>query len=419
MSNLIQRVQNILLTPKTEWPVIAGEPETTAGLYTKYILIVSALGPIAMFLKGTLIGTSVPFVGTFRMGMGAGISMAVLSYVLGLLGIFLFALVINALAPTFGGQKDSVQALKAAAYGATGAWVGGIAQIIPWIGWIVSLAMAIYSIYLLYLGLPHTMKAPAERAAGYTAVSIIAAILLYWIIMAIVGSIAARGMFGGMGPMGPAITSSSGSFEKNSTGAALEEWAKNMEKAGQAVEDSAKQNNGAPSGAAIGALIGAAVSGGKSVDALPADAMKAYLPETLGGLPRTSTSASRNAAMGFEVAEAKADYSDGQGRSLNLEINDTGGAKGILALASWANVEEQKEWQGGYEKTYRADGRIVHERWEAGSGGASGSGEYSVIVGDRFSVEISGQAASMDELKSSLANGVNLAGLETVAREAK
>jgi hypothetical protein len=32
MSNLITRAQNILLTPKTEWPVIAAEPETTAGL---------------------------------------------------------------------------------------------------------------------------------------------------------------------------------------------------------------------------------------------------------------------------------------------------------------------------------------------------------------------------------------------------
>jgi hypothetical protein len=413
MSSLVTRVQNILMTPKTEWPVIAAEPETTAGLYTRYILIVSALGPIAMFLKGTLIGTSIPFVGTFRVGIGAGLSMAVLSYVLGLIGIFLFSWVINALAPTFGGQKDSVQALKAAAYGSTGAWVGGLAQVIPWIGWIIGLAMAIYSIYLLYLGLPHTMKAAPEKAAGYTAVAIIVAIILYWVIMAIVGSVAARGMFGGPGL--PAMSSSSGHFEKGSSGAALEEWAKSMEAAGKAVEDSAKQNNGAPSGAAIGALVGAAVGGGKGVDALSSEAMKAYLPETLGGLPRTSTSASRNAAMGFQVSEAKADYGDGAGRSLQLEINDTGGARGILALASWANVEEEREWQGGYEKTYRADGRIVHERWESGSS----SGEFSVIVGDRFSVEVSGNAASMDELKAALAAGVNLGALEAVAREAK
>lgn len=271
--------------------------------------------------------------------------------------------------------------------------------------------MAIYSIYLLYLGLPHTMKAPAEKAAGYTAVAIIVAILLYWVMMAIVGSVAARGMFGSSAF--PGVTTSSGHFEKGSSGAALEEWAKNMEAAGKAVEDSAKQNNGAPSGAAIGALVGAAVAGGKGVDALSSDEIKAYLPETLGGLPRTSTSASRNAAMGFQVAEAQADYGDGAGKNLRLEINDTGGAKGILALASWAEIEEQKEWQGGYEKTYRADGRIIHERWD------SGSGEYSVIVGDRFSVEISGNAGSMDELKAALAGGVNLGGLENVARTAR
>ncbi len=412
MSNLITRVQNILLTPKTEWPVIAAEPETTGGLFTKYILIVSALGPVAMVLKSTLIGTSLPFVGTFRMGMGAAVSVAIASYVLGLVAVFLFGLIINALAPTFGAQKDSVQALKTAAYAMTAGWVGGIAQIIPWIGWLIGLALAFYGIYLLYLGLPHTMKTPADKAGGYTAVTVIAGIILSWVCWAIVGSIVARGMFGATGM--PSVAST-GSFEKGSAGAALEDWAKNMESAGKAVEDSAKQNNGAPSSAAVGAMVGAVVAGGKGVDALPADQIKAYLPETLGGLPRTATSASRNAAMGFQVAEASADYSDGAGRDLKLEIHDTGGAKGILALANWANVEEQKEWQGGYEKTYRADGRIVHERWDSGSN----NGEYSVIVGDRFSVEVSGNAASMDELKSTLASGVNLGGLETVAREAK
>ncbi len=122
MSNLVTRAQNILLTPKTEWPAIATEPETTSGLYTKYILILAALGPLALFLKSTLIGTAT-FVGTFRVGIGTGLTWAVLTYVSTLVGIYLWSLIINALAPTFGGQKDSVQALKTAAYAATGAWV--------------------------------------------------------------------------------------------------------------------------------------------------------------------------------------------------------------------------------------------------------------------------------------------------------
>lgn len=409
MSKLIGRVQNILLTPRTEWPVIAAEPDTVGGLYTRYILIVSALGPIAMFLKYSVFGVGMPFVGVFRMGIGVGIGMAVSSYVLGLIAVFLFALIINVLAPSFGGQKDQVQALKAAAYAATAGWVAGIAQVIPWIGWLIGLAGGIYSIYLLYLGLPHTMKSPAEKAAGYTAVSVIAAIVLGWICWAIIGAMFWRGMMGPVGMPGSAV-SSSGSFEAGSTGAALEAWAKKMEAASKAVDESAKQNNGAPSAAAVGALVGAAVAGGGGVDALSTDQLRGFLPETLGGLPRTSISASRNAAMGFQVAEASADYGDGQGTNLRLEINDTGGAQGILALASWANVEEQKEWQGGYEKTYRDGGRIVHERWDSGSS----RGEYSQIVANRFSVGVSGNAASMDALKSAVA-AVNLAGLEAAA----
>lgn len=385
--------------------MIAAEPDSVAGLYTKFILIVSALAALGPLLKGSFIGTSTVFFGTYRIGVGAGLSMAVSMYVMGLLGVFLWPLAINALAPTFGGQKDSVQALKTAAYAATGAWIGGLCQVIPGIGGLLAFAGAIYGIYLLDLGLPHTMKAPAEKAAGYTAVTIIVALILGGILFAIVGGIMGRGMMGG-----PAVTMGDSSFEKGSAGAALEEWAKNMEKAGEQVEASARQNQGAPSAAAVGALIGAAVRGA-GVAALSTDQLKTFLPETLGGLPRTGLTSERNGALGFEVAEATADYSDDAGRKLRLKINDTGGAKGFLALADWAKVEEEREWAGGYEKTYRADGRILHERWDSGSG----RGEYEVIVGNRFVVEISGDAGSMDELKSAFAAGVDLAGLEAAA----
>jgi hypothetical protein len=411
MASLVARVQNILLTPKTEWPIIAAEAETTSGLYTKYILIVSALAPLAMFLKSTLIGTST-FIGTFRVDMATGLKWLVLMYGFGLAGVYFWSLVINLLAPTFGGQKDSVQALKTAAYAATAVWVGSVAQLVPWIGWLVGLAAAIYGIYLLYLGLPHTMKAPADRAAGYTAVAIIVAVVLSWIIWAIVGGIVGRGMWGG----GPDVTVTDGGFEKDSAGAALEEWAKQMEAAGKQMEDSAEANQGVPSAAAVGALVGAAVGGNTGVTALPTDELKAFLPESLGGLPRNSLSAERDAALGFGVSEAIAEYGDDTGRRLRLEISDTGGAKGLLALAAWANVESEKQWDGGYERSYRADGRMIHERWDSGRN----QGEYSVIVGNRFAVEIAGQAASIDELKAALAADVDIAGLEaTAAAQAK
>lgn len=408
MSNLVERAKNILLMPRTEWPVIAAEPETTSGLYTRYIMILSAIGPIAMFFKSTMIGTQMPFLGTFRVDMGTGVTQLVLTYVLGLVAVYLFALIVNALAPTFGGQKDSIQSLKTVAYASTASWVAGVGYLLPWIGMLIALAGGIYSIYLLYLGLPVTMKSSPDKAAGYTAVSIIVAIVLYWISALIVGGIIGGSMMSGVG--GAAVTQGGG-FDKNSTGAAIEAWGKQMEKAGKAVEESAKEQGGVPSGAAIGALMGAVAGGNKGVEALPTDQIKTFLPETLAGLPRTSVSAARNNAMGIQVSEGRADYSDGAGRNLRLEIDDTGGAQGLIALASWAGVEQEREWDGGYERDYRADGRMIHERWD----GTNGSGEYGVVVGQRFSVKISGQAAGIDELKAALATGVNIAGLEAVA----
>ena len=140
-------------------------------------------------------------------------------------------------------------------------------------------------------------------------------------------------------------------------------------------------------------------------------ARRARREERLDGLPRTNVAAERNAAMGFEVSEASADYADGAGRKLRLEINDTGGAKGLIAFAAWANVEQERQWDGGYERNYRADGRMVHERWDENAR----RGEYKLVVANRFALGIEGEAASMDELKSALASGVDLSRLEAAA----
>ena len=57
-AKLIARTQAILVTPKTEWPVIASEPETVANLYKNYAMVLAAIPAIAGFIKGSLIGFS-------------------------------------------------------------------------------------------------------------------------------------------------------------------------------------------------------------------------------------------------------------------------------------------------------------------------------------------------------------------------
>src|SRR5690606_37463448 len=136
------------------------------------------------------------------------------------------------LAPTFGGQKDRTQALKSVAYSYTAAWVAGIALIVPALGWLVAQAGAIYGIYLLYLGLPHTMKCPPDQAAGYTAVSIIAAIMLYFVVAASAASVAGVGFGVGAG----AYSSSNEKYDKDSPLGKLEEWGKSVEEASKKLE---------------------------------------------------------------------------------------------------------------------------------------------------------------------------------------
>ncbi|HEX4097250.1 MAG TPA: Yip1 family protein, partial [Caulobacteraceae bacterium] len=116
---------------------------------------------------------------------------AVLSYVLGLVGLFITAFIIDALAPSFGAEKSQIQALKLVVYAQTAAWVAGVANIIPGLGGLVALAGGIYSLYTLYLGLPKLMKCPPDKTVGYFVVSIVVAIVVYAVIFTIVGIIIA------------------------------------------------------------------------------------------------------------------------------------------------------------------------------------------------------------------------------------
>jgi hypothetical protein len=183
--NLVQRVKRILLSPQTEWEVIDAEPAMPAALYTGYIMPLAAIGPIAQAIGYSVFGITIPFVGNYRVPIGSAITSAIVGYVLILVATYVLALIIDALAPTFNGKRSQIQALKVAAYSSTASWVAGIFALIP--GLRVLTALGLYSLYLLYLGLPILMKAPREKAMAYTAVVVLAAIVLFMIIGVIVG----------------------------------------------------------------------------------------------------------------------------------------------------------------------------------------------------------------------------------------
>lgn len=198
---LVERAKNILVTPRTEWPVIDAEPSTVGDIYKNYVLVLAAVPAIAALIGNALFGYSVLGV-AFRVPLVTALSSAIATYILSLISVYVLGLIIDALAPSFGGTRSQVQGFKAAAYSNTAGWVAGILSIIPQLAPIAAL-LSLYGFYLLYLGLPVVMKAPKEKALAYTIVTIVAAIILFVVVGALVGAVGT--MFTPVVPIGARV----------------------------------------------------------------------------------------------------------------------------------------------------------------------------------------------------------------------
>jgi hypothetical protein len=186
---LVDRVKNILMSPRAEWQVIDAEPATVASLYTGYIMPLALIPPVCQAIGMSLIGYTIPFVGGhYKTPIGSALVSALVLYCFSLVAVFIVALIVDALAPSFGGTKNQVQALKVVAYSYTASWVGGLLSLIPQIS-IIGGIFGIYSLYLLFLGLPVLMKSPADKALGYTVVVIICAVVITAILFFAVGAL--------------------------------------------------------------------------------------------------------------------------------------------------------------------------------------------------------------------------------------
>lgn len=194
--SLVDRAKRIITDPKNEWPVIEREQTTVEKLYREYIAILAAIPVVAGLVGGVLIGSPGLF-GWSRTPIVGGVVMAIVMYVLALVGVFVAAFIVDKLAPTFDSQPNQTQALKLVAYAYTPAWVAGVAAIIPVLGTLIGLLGGLYSIYLFYLGLPVMMKTPDAKVIPYMLVAAVVIIVLTFVMFMIGGLVAAPFMLMG------------------------------------------------------------------------------------------------------------------------------------------------------------------------------------------------------------------------------
>ena len=190
--NLVDRAKNVLFSPASEWETIKSETVTNNELFTKYAVILAAIPAIAGLIGYSVFGISFGF-GRITLGFGTTLVWAILTYVLSLVSVYVLGWIIDILAPSFGSTKDLNASLKVAVFSYTAAWVGGIFHILPYLSFLAALT-SIYSLVLLYMGLKRVKAVPEDKMLGYFVVIIVVAIVLYFIIGAIVAGVA----FGGI-----------------------------------------------------------------------------------------------------------------------------------------------------------------------------------------------------------------------------
>jgi Yip1-like protein len=156
------------------------EATTPMALFKGYAVPLAAIPALAVLIGTAIFGVNLGPFGVVRVPIATAITQAVVTYVLSLVGTYALGLIVNALAPTFGGTSSTTQALKVAVYGSTAGWVAGVFAIFPALS--ILGILGIYSLYLFYLGIPILMKAPQERALMYTVACIVVAIVVYVVI---------------------------------------------------------------------------------------------------------------------------------------------------------------------------------------------------------------------------------------------
>ena len=178
---LQRRIKNILFSPTEEWARIDVEEATVKSLYLRYACILAAIGPVAALIGGQLFGRQGFFL-TVHPPLILSIVSALVGYVLNLGGVYVLAVAIDVMAPSFGGTRSRIQGLKVAVYAWTASWIFAVFQLVPPVSALS--IIGVYSLYLMYLGIPPLMKAPEDKAMVYSIMVIVVALAI-WVVVAI------------------------------------------------------------------------------------------------------------------------------------------------------------------------------------------------------------------------------------------
>lgn len=354
---LLQRVLDILMRPRDTWLQIDAEDGNPARIYLGYLVFLAAIPAVAGFIGYSLIGVGA-FGISVRVPVVQGLVSMVVGYVLSLAMVYVLALIANMLAPRFQAQQDMGSAFKLVAYASTAGMLGGVFSILPSLA-MLGLLAALYSVYLIYSGIPVLMKAPQEKAVGYTAALVVCGILA-GIVVGLTTSLVtpgARGLGAGMAGMGD-----TGSVAMKVPGTDIKIDTGRLEEASRKMEEAQAKGDTQAAAKAATEMMGAAL-GGKGGEPFAPKLLRDTLPERVGDLPRTAIEARSESAMGMQFTHVSAQYTH-EDKELEIQIQDLGAVPALrMAMAGWATTTAESENADEVERIYRQGDTTIKESY--------------------------------------------------------
>lgn len=169
--NAARRARAMLADPVREWAVIASEPGDPAYVLSRYVTVLALVPAVSGLIGACAIGVVVPNAGLVRTPLFNGLFGAILGYVLSCAIVLVVGILINLVAPLFGGRRNFDSAFKLAAYSFTPVWLAGIFLVLPGLQFLT--LAGFYGAYIVWLGLPLLIKSRGQKSLLFAVLIVI------------------------------------------------------------------------------------------------------------------------------------------------------------------------------------------------------------------------------------------------------
>lgn len=156
---------NIIYDPNQTWPKIAESEFTIPQLYTRFIIWMAAIPPVAAYIGTVYSGWQVGIGEPVRLTTKSALLLSSMAYLAILVGVYILGRFVHWIAKTYGSEVTLNRALALVAYSGAPLFLVSICSVYPvlWLNTLFTLVGAAMAIRILFVGTPIMMGVNDEK----------------------------------------------------------------------------------------------------------------------------------------------------------------------------------------------------------------------------------------------------------------